>query len=204
MRDWPMPRISWSSATESSSRMTSARIRRRVGSERIFRVSQEAFTAQPKVAFSRANATTEPFGPPRSGERADAHDRVALLGGARLHLDRVPRALPEVGRAERGLVGDDVPLRVAVPGTEDRVAGGGARGHADLDDAADAHLLLGGVLEVRYPRSVQVSLELALLRHEHLLVLLGHLVLGVLAQVPVLPRGRYGLRVLRDLLGDDG
>ena len=43
MRDWPMPRISCNSATDSSSRETRARSRNRVGSERIFRMSQEAF-----------------------------------------------------------------------------------------------------------------------------------------------------------------
>ena len=39
-----MPRISWSSATESSSRETRASKRSRVGSERVLRMSQEAFT----------------------------------------------------------------------------------------------------------------------------------------------------------------
>ena len=46
MRDWAMPRISCNSATDSSSFNTKARMRNRVESEMIFRVSQEEFTAK--------------------------------------------------------------------------------------------------------------------------------------------------------------
>ncbi len=44
MRDWPMPRTSCISATDSSSRITKESRRRRVGSEKVLRISQEAFT----------------------------------------------------------------------------------------------------------------------------------------------------------------
>ena len=77
-------------------------------------------------------------------------------------------------------------------------------GTLDLDDAADADLLDGGVLEVGDPGAGELALELALLGHEDLLVLLGHLVLGVLAQVAVLAGRGDRLGVLGDLLGDDG
>ena len=44
MRDWPIPRFSCNSATDSSSLSTSASRRSRVGSERVFRMSHVAFT----------------------------------------------------------------------------------------------------------------------------------------------------------------
>jgi hypothetical protein len=97
-----------------------------------------------------------------------------------------------------------VALGIAVPDPEDRVAGRGARPGPGPRPRCRRSPARRGVLEVGDARAGELALELALLGHEDLLVLLGHLVLGVLAQVAVLARRGDGLRVLGDLLGDDG
>jgi hypothetical protein len=97
-----------------------------------------------------------------------------------------------------------VAVGIAVPDPEDRVAGRPAVRHLHLDDAADADLFDRRVLEVGDSCPRQLALERSLLRHQDLLVLLGHLVLGVLAKVAVLAGRRDRLGVLGDLLRNDG
>ena len=82
-----------------------------------------------------------------------------LLGRAGLDLDGVPDLSGEERRAERRLVGDDMLLGVAVPGSQDGVAGDRPGLVPQLDDAPDPDLVERGVLEVGDAGPREVALE---------------------------------------------
>jgi len=65
-------------------------------------------------------------------------------------------------------------------------------------DGADADLVGRGLGEIGDAGAGEVALELRLLAHEDALVLLGHLELGVLAEIAVFAGGGDGLGVVRD------
>ena len=76
--------------------------------------------------------------------------------------------------------------------------------HLEGDFTTHGDLIDGRFREIGDPRVGEVFFKLGLLRHEDLLVLLGHLVFGVFLQVAVLTGRGDGLGVFRNLLGNDG
>ena len=95
-------------------------------------------------------------------------------------------------------------LRIAVPETQDGVAHDLAAGTlAQLNHTARADLVGAGILEIGDSHLGEVALKLGFLGHQELLVLLGHLVSCILAQVALFACAGDGAGILRNLLGDD-
>src|SRR5579885_2249978 len=79
---------------------------------------------------------------------ADAGDDVIVLGPAGFHFYPVTGFFGQQRLAERRLVGKDMLFGVAVPGAEQGVADRAAGVVPQINDAADADLVGGGILEV--------------------------------------------------------
>ena len=98
-------------------------------------------------------------------------------------------------------VADDVLLGVRVPRAEDRVGFLTAIAHAtEFHGGADGNLLVRHAGKIGSARTGEIAFGLALLAHEHALLLLGALVLEILAKVAVAAGDLDVLPVLRDLL----